>query len=90
MTPFTKRLHAAGLTIQDLAFVANISAERLQNAARGRTELTVDELARVNKAIAHKPIVYTIWRREVEKAVNGGVTISTGVDGVISVAAKAV
>lgn len=89
MTPFTRRLHAAGMTIQDLAFIANVSVERLQNVARGRTELTIEELARVDKAIAHKPIVYTIWRREVEKAVSGVVTISA-VDGVISLAAEAV
>lgn len=83
-SPFTKRLHDAELTVRDIAFVTNISENRLEEHARGRGTLTPAELDRVELAIAHRPLIYTIWRRNVELAATG-VTILHRHDGVIKV-----
>jgi hypothetical protein len=88
LLPLTKRLKAAKLEFSELAFLTNISEDRIKEYARGRTHLTNAELDRIDRAIRHKPVVYSIWKRAVEEG--GPVTISTGVDGVMSVAAEAV
>src|SRR5579859_772478 len=56
MHPLTKKIHDAGLTVEAVAFVANVATEKLKNVARGRAELSVEEMARVQTAIARKPV----------------------------------
>ncbi len=87
---FTRRLHAAKLTVADIAFVTNISANRLEEHARGRSTLTTAELDRVELAIAHRPVIYNNWKRAVADG-ERAVTILHRADGVIKVkSAKAV
>ncbi len=82
MTPFTKRLHAAGMDVPMCSFLTNISEARLKEHARGLSTLTNAELDRIDRAIRHKPIVFSVWKRAAEDG--SAVTIST-VDGVMKV-----
>jgi hypothetical protein len=83
---FAKRVAEAGLTFRDVSWLCNIKKARLEDHSRGKLELTEAEMQRVNAAVSHAAVVYTIYRRELKNAV----TITTGVDGVIKVAAEAV
>lgn len=84
-TVLGRRLEMAGMTYPMLAFITNIPMVRLEEYARNRVHLTDAELDRVDRAIRHKSVVFTLWRRVAEDA--GPVTISTGKDGVMKVEA---
>ena len=68
MLAFTKRLHNAGLDYDALSFLTNISTDRLREWAKGRGTLSDVELDRIDSAIRHKPVIYTLWKRAVEGA----------------------
>ena len=87
LTPLGQRVKAAGMDFPMLAFVTNISFTRLEEGARGRVHLTNEELDKIDRAIRHKPIVMTLWRRAAEDP--AAVKITTGLDGVMKVEAGA-
>ena len=65
-SPFARRISAAGLDFPLLSFLVNVPVDRLKNASKGQVTLTSAEDERIERALNHKAIVYTIWKRAVD------------------------
>jgi hypothetical protein len=84
---FAKRVAEAGLTFSDLSFITNITRKRIEQHSMGRIELTEAEMSRVNAAVSHAAVVYTIFKREIASA--KATTISRNSEGTVEVTAVA-